>query len=309
MRHNIADRLRVSGWALPASLVLHSLIAAYLIFGLPVSVQQPQKEEAITVELVPQPEPPEKAKPKSAPPAKEPTSEKPKQAKEQNPPSPSRDAVAPSPVLRPVFHFGDKDAGPKASARGNADQEEAVGRSDKAPKNPVADSSGPAPSPGAENKGLGGPSTLAAVEGLIQVPGPNTRETPAPKASETRPAPVLKEAKTLFSPIATGGPIATTAMGELPRGERISQLCASELSAQLRHAWPPFFPEFVPNIHLKDGTILDVPEAAFRSNRQWYDLSYRCEVDRDAKKVVSFAFRVGDPIPRGEWKRRGLPAG
>jgi hypothetical protein len=290
-------------------LVVHSLIAAYLIFGSPVSVQQPQKEEAITVELVPQPEPPENAKPKPASPATEPTSEKPKQAKEQNPPSPRRDAAAPSPVLRPVFHFGDKDSGPRASVKGNADQEEAVGRSDNAPKNPVADSAGPALLPGAENKGLGSPSTLAAAEGLIEVPGPNMHETTAPKPGETRSTPVLKEAKTLFSPTATGSPIATTAMGELPRGERISQLCASELSAQLRHAWPPFFPEFVPNIHLKDGTILDVPAAAFRANRQWYDLSYRCEVDRDAKQVVSFAFRVGDPIPKEEWKRRGLPAG
>lgn len=24
--------------------------------------------------------------------------------------------------------------------------------------------------------------------------------------------------------------------------------------------------------------------------------------------MMSFAFRVGDPVPRSEWKRRGLPA-
>jgi hypothetical protein len=96
---------------------------------------------------------------------------------------------------------------------------------------------------------------------------------------------------------------------KLPRSARVSQLCASELAEQLRHRWPPLFPEFVPDIHLKDGTILDVPEAAFRANQQWYDLSYRCEVDMDATKVVSFALRVGDPIPKNEWKQRGLSAG
>ena len=32
------------------------------------------------------------------------------------------------------------------------------------------------------------------------------------------------------------------------------------------------------------------------------------EVDADATKVVSFGFNVGDPIPRSEWQRRGIPA-
>jgi hypothetical protein len=299
----------VLGWAFLASLALHSLIAAYLMFGLPMSLLQPQKEEAIAVELVPPPERPSKAKAEPPPPAREPTSEKPKQAEEQNPPSPSRDAVAPLPVLRPVFHFGEKDTGPTASPKGNADQEEAVERSEEPSKSSASDSAVPARPSGAENKALDGLSALAAVGALVQVPEPGAHETSAPKASETKSAPALKEAKTLFSPSATSSRIATTAMGKLPRSERVSQLCASELGEQLRHAWPPFFPEFVPNIHLKEGTILDVPEAAFRANRQWYDLTYRCEVDADAQKVVSFAFRVGGAIPKEEWKPRGLPAG
>jgi hypothetical protein len=46
---------------------------------------------------------------------------------------------------------------------------------------------------------------------------------------------------------------------------------------------------------------------AFRADGRWYDLSYRCEIDADAMKVVSFAFDVGEPIPRSEWRKRGLP--
>jgi len=82
----------------------------------------------------------------------------------------------------------------------------------------------------------------------------------------------------------------------------------SELREQLLHASPSYFPEILPFDKLKEGTIIDNPGAAFRSNWEWYDLSYRCEVDADATKVVSFAFDVGSPLMPGEWKRRGLPA-
>jgi hypothetical protein len=320
MRDDFVGRRRVFAWALSASLALHSLLAAYLIFGAPASLPRPQKEEAIAVELVPPPKPPDKARAEPA----EPNSEKPNQAKDEKPPSPDRDPTAPSPVLKPVFQFGEKDAGPKASPKGNSarakpreaeagsssgsgNNREAAGQTGEARKDAVDGSAAPH-RPDSQEPAR--PPSLVAVEALTRVPGPVAHETPAPKAAVgAGRASLLEEAKTLFSRNATGNRMATTAMGKLPRSARVSQLCASELAEQLRHAWPPLFPEFVPDIHLNDGTILDVPEAAFRANRRWYDLSYRCEVDTDATKVVSFAFRVGDPIPKNEWKRRGLPAG
>jgi hypothetical protein len=76
----------------------------------------------------------------------------------------------------------------------------------------------------------------------------------------------------------------------------------------MRHAWPPIFPQLLPNYLLKRGTVLEVRKAAFLANRQWYDLAFRCEVDADAMKVVSFAVHVGDPIPKSEWASRGLPS-
>ena len=118
----------------------------------------------------------------------------------------------------------------------------------------------------------------------------------------------LHEAKTLFSRSATDDLVATTAMGNMPRGVRASELCLTELREQLLNASPPYFPELLPSARLKKGTVLDVRGAAFRTNAQWYDLSYRCEVNENATKVVSFAYGVGAPIPPGEWKRRGLPA-
>ena len=75
---------------MPASLVLHLLIAALLIFGLPESLPQPQEDQTISVELVPPPEPSRNGK------------------------------VEAFPVLKPVFQFGEKDAGPQLSPDGNS---------------------------------------------------------------------------------------------------------------------------------------------------------------------------------------------
>ena len=134
---------------------------------------------------------------------------------------------------------------------------------------------------------------------------------PAPKkapAANVQSALKLHEAKTLFSQAATGDPIATTAMGGVSRGVRAGRLCLTELREQLLHALPPFFPDILPSHGLNNGTIIEIPNTAFRADRQWYNLSFRCEVDTDATKVMSFAFHVGSPVPRSEWKRRGLPS-
>jgi hypothetical protein len=52
---------------------------------------------------------------------------------------------------------------------------------------------------------------------------------------------------------------------------------------------------------------MDVKRSQFNADGQWYDLSFRCEIDADATKVVSFAFDIGNPVPRSEWRSRGFP--
>ncbi|RVC65478.1 DUF930 domain-containing protein, partial [Mesorhizobium sp. M2A.F.Ca.ET.046.02.1.1] len=53
---------------------------------------------------------------------------------------------------------------------------------------------------------------------------------------------------------------------------------------------------------------LNPPQAAFSTTTQWYDLSFRCEVDADATRVLSFNFRVGGLVPPGDWTRRRFPS-
>ena len=115
----------------------------------------------------------------------------------------------------------------------------------------------------------------------------------------------LPGVRRLHSQGATGDALATTSMAGVPRDQRAAKLCASALQQQLLDA--SYFPDLVPLVPLKVGNVLDVPEAAFRTRTTWYDLSFRCEVDTDATRVLSFAFRVGTAIPPDEWARLGLP--
>jgi uncharacterized protein DUF930 len=291
MSDDMRDERRVFRWALPASLVVHLVIAAFLIFGLPVSLSEPQKDQAISVDLVPPPKPPEKPKPEPPSPAEAP---KPDNQIKPQPPT-SKDAARPSPALRPVYQFGEKDVGPRESRDGNSAEE---------------GSKSPATSRDPDKQDRAQPPALAVAGTLNQAPQGGEPETPAPKpadAAKEQKSVKLEKAKTLFSRAATGDPVAATAMGSLPRGERVRRLCATELGQQLLHASPPYFPDRLPSYRL-NGRVLEISRDAFHASGQWYNLSFRCEVDADATKVVSFAFGVGDPVPRREWKSRGLPS-
>jgi hypothetical protein len=163
MIDDIRDQRRVFVWALPASLAVHLLIIALLIFGLPVSLPPPPKEEAIAVDLVPPPEPPAKAKAEPSPPAEEPRPDEPQQI-----PSPASNEAArqeTSPVLRPVFQFGEKDAGPRKSPDRNSAKDgsgSATALSEPVKQDPA------------------GPPTLTADEAENPAPQPGTPEAPAP---------------------------------------------------------------------------------------------------------------------------------
>lgn len=119
--------------------------------------------------------------------------------------------------------------------------------------------------------------------------------------------PALKEAKRLFSASATGGDLAMTAMGNMPRDVRGAQLCSSELREQLRRGSPAYAPDIVPGPRLGQGTVIDVQAVGFRAHDKWFNVSYRCEVDSKVSKVVSFALRVGGAVPRSDWRKRGFP--
>ena len=120
-------------------------------------------------------------------------------------------------------------------------------------------------------------------------------------------APPLEEVKELYSTSLTGDAAAMTAMSDIPRPDRADQLCVTELREQLRRGQPAYRPELLPSFRLQEGNVLTVNKAAFRSAGQWFDLRFRCEIDADATRVLSFGYEVGRAIPKSEWKRYGFP--
>lgn len=383
--HGSADKIRGMGWGIPASILLHAVFAFILFFHLPLDVAEPQKEESVSVEIVPPPEEPEQKaeeqkKPeepkaeeakKEAPPPPEPEKKeeaKKEEAKKEEPPPPPPEPPKeeakkpeppppppkqeeakqeqeqkpeeeqgkgqPIPVLRPVFQFGEKDAGPRKSETGNAAEEAANPPeqtepdaaqteqikpveekqetvTEAAPGTPLPnDVNAPEVDIASVNPQQNGPSNGAVPDAtrleIVTSPPPAAAATADPsKPPAPNKAPELKEAKTLFSRQATNDPTATTAMGNLPRGVRAGELCSTELREQLRNA--SYWPELLPSPRLPAGTVLDLRNLGFRARGQWYDVSFRCEIDEGATKVMSFAFNVGGVVPRSEWRKRGFP--
>jgi len=313
------------GWALPASVTVHALAVALLIFGLPVSLFEAEQEKPIDVELVSPPEQPKQAQAaKPPPPAPKPppeakAEEAPEPQPEKKPETGKEDAkTAPENVLEPVHRFGEKDGGPKvatdgdsaseASAEAEAEKPEPQ-KPEEAKTQPAEEEKPAAAKPEPEQKDAAQPKELTAARSADQAPPAKEVETPATKPTpKQKKAAKAEQTKKLASRMDTGDVIATTAMGGLPRDVRAGRLCVTELRERMRNASPPYFPDLLPSYPLEKGNVLDIPRAAFRLGGAWYELSFRCEVDSNATEVLAFNFRVGRAIPPGEWKQRGLPA-
>ncbi|CDM58500.1 MULTISPECIES: DUF930 domain-containing protein [Rhizobium] len=244
-------------------------------------------------------------------------------------------------VLRPVVEFGDKDTGPEKSNEGDASvagvkpdvappsaepkpeplkdqtkpeetaQAAKAPESEEPPANPVPEDVELPQVDLAENHAeKNGPAAGTASDAKTSFEQGKPPAAAKPDATATAAAdkPLeLTEAKTLFSQNMTNDPVARTAMGDLPRGARVDQLCGSELRQQLMHGAPSYRPELLPSYRLSKGTVLQVKRGAFRAAGRWYDVSFRCEVDDGATKVKSFGLAVGNPVPRSEWASRRFP--
>lgn len=300
---------RGKGWAFIASTVLHAAIAAALFLKWPDKKPEPPKDEAVKVDIVQDkdaPKPPEQKAAEQSPPPPPPPQEEAKAEPPQNPPIPT---------LRPVFQFGQKDEGP-AQQEGSASDGEKDATDELADKKPDAPQ---AEEPKAVTEEAskeppkddlpGVPDILKALEQQEAASAAAAGKPVEEKAATPKPsdAPELKKARKLYSEAAVGGQAAIAAMGNIPREARVGQLCATELREQLRHATPRYNPMMLPAYRLRFGNVLDVPEAAFRTPGDWYNVSFRCEVDDGGLKVVSFAFKVGDRVPQAEWKARKFP--
>lgn len=326
---------RWTGWGLAASLALHLLIVLPFVMSFALSDPPPEKEESVSVELVP-PEPERPQEPQKEPESKkeEKKAEAPPPPQEQKPPPlekteplPSdREKAPPLPTLQQVFRFGERNAGPEKKLDGDsADEgqpEATVDEPDDATKaqdlaklvskapDVVVESEAPKlpeiaipeVAPSAANGALSGEAGEASA-----LPVPKPVEKPQVTNAPLPKKPVLKQAKRLYSEEATGSMVAMMAAAGVPRGQRASQLCTSELKEQLKRSTPSYNAEYLPDVRSEKDTVLEPPKAAFRASGTWYDVHFRCEVDKEATRVVSFALSVGKPVPRRQWAGRKFP--
>ncbi|WP_157738640.1 DUF930 domain-containing protein [Labrenzia sp. VG12] len=103
---------------------------------------------------------------------------------------------------------------------------------------------------------------------------------------------------------------ARRALSTLVGADRREQVCALEAMEQLRQGKPGFRPtRLAPhafrNARIRDGMIV-VTAGAVRSQRQWYEIAYRCRLDPEGRQVVGFEYALGATIERALWDAHGL---
>jgi hypothetical protein len=300
MQPDQKDQPEATRWALPVSVATHLVVVALLVFGLPQFDFSPPQEQAVDVQLVPPPEPvkPQPLAPTPPPAPKPEPKPEPKKAEAALPPPPSP-AAAPKPaVMQPVVEFGKKESGPRKSPDGDSAEDKPA---EPKPDTQAAEDKPAEPKPEPADDASSGPRV--AIVKPAEANKPKQAEDGAKPAEKPR----LAKAKTLFSQAMTDDPVARTAIGKIPRDRRGGTLCGTELREQLVRGSPSYIPELLPSVRLTKGTVIDV-KAAFNASGVWRAVAFRCEVDKDAMKVVSFSHAVGDLIPRSEWKRLGLPS-
>lgn len=143
--------------------------------------------------------------------------------------------------------------------------------------------------------------------------GPPDQPQSVEAAPPAEPGGMVKASR-MMATDALAHPLSREALAMLPHlaaDERVEQLCGLEAMSQI-HAWKSDFEPDRVTAYAKAATMLAgraliADGAAFRSKRRWYDLRFRCELSPDQAAIVAFEFRVGEPVPRSQWAKLGLP--
>lgn len=341
--HETVKRRPEIRWGIGVSVLLHVPVVALLIFGLPKIEPKPPEDESVKVELVPPPEEkkPEEKKAEEKPPEPKPPQEAKKAPPPPPPPPPQTEAAKPElntpmqSISRSVLEFSDKDTvlgqrqqalpqhaetrKPSIAGVKSANAPVEPWQSEKSEVQKTVPAANPMPKDielpqvqtaeiNPEKKGPAATEPDEAKTKFEQAERTNESASAPPPVTEAgKKAEELTQAEVLYSDRVTSDPMIKTAINNLPRGTRINALCLTELQQQLIHAPGRYKPDFLPSFSRAiKGNILNGTGGAFQSSGSWYDVTLICEVDNDARKVISFRFDVGDKIPKSQWKSRGF---
>lgn len=164
--------------------------------------------------------------------------------------------------------------------------------------------------------------TLLSAEEMQRLSSPKPaqiqRESPSQKPKDPEPEPT-PETDGMIRPtqMLSGRSLAQEnnkkarlALREITGIERMEQLCVLEAMEQIQ-AWDKALtPDLLLSYPFEEtrlkGNQLLADGAAFFAGNTWFHLSYECELDASRKEVSSFAFKVGDPVPRRQWESHNL---
>jgi hypothetical protein len=282
---------REIGWGALASVALHLSVAFLLFFRLHVEPLRPAEEQSFKVDLV-SPAPKSEDKPQ-------------KKSSEAEPESQRAQAF--------------ESAAAQAEQKVTEPQLPPTGQERSQGPLPTPESSAPAQS-NAKVAPREMPSQIRPARSDLALPEvdaatpPDETKPQASKPAEAKPkqrSNELDRAQDLFSPKSLFDPRVMQAIGKLPRKGRIRQLCNIEALEQIRRQMPGSYPDILVPYGPSGGTItndtLDAKGGAFRSGSNWYNVEFKCQVDANTTKVVSFRFAIGGAVPKNEWSARRLP--
>jgi hypothetical protein len=100
-------------------------------------------------------------------------------------------------------------------------------------------------------------------------------------------------------------------LGQLESNTRTVQICDLEAILQITGSRLEFHPVAVVAYATADvvakGDTVVANGAAFQSDGEWYNLSFRCRISPRFQKVQGFDFVIGAAIPREAWEAHSLP--
>jgi hypothetical protein len=91
---------------------------------------------------------------------------------------------------------------------------------------------------------------------------------------------------------------------------RLEQVCDLEAMNRIDRDANPYHPDRaktdVVSHPVHTGDTVTGKGGAFRSKGRWYSFSFSCKSTPDHMKVLSFSYKIGEPIPESKWAALGL---
>lgn len=100
------------------------------------------------------------------------------------------------------------------------------------------------------------------------------------------------------------------ALGTLVVEEKWTHICALEAMEQVQLQEDGFrptqlLPHAIRNAYRKDDQVI-APAGALLSGKTWYEIAFKCTLDRSGSSITGFEYALGGPISNSDWDELGL---